>query len=183
MSSEPSDFNDLAATPGGKRRVADQIGSVASAEKALVVFGPFEIRAGGVYWTPAAKNDDEPQAVFFCSYIKPLGIARTARGEDFSILFEMVNPDQQKVVFLLRNADLQKAGGELARIEFAARGGFFGVGIRARQLFGDFVSAILRHSRNLPRFVLVDRTGWVQIASRWLFILPDSTIGEEATKK
>lgn len=183
MSSELSDFNDLAATPGGKRRVADQIGSVANADKAVVVFGPFEIRAGGVYWAPAAKKDDEPQAIFFCSYVKPLGIARTAKGEDFSILFEMVNPDQQKVVFLLRNADLQKAGGELARIEFAARGGFFGVGIRARQLFGDFVSAILRHSRNLPRFVLVDRTGWVQIASRWLFILPDSTIGEEATKK
>ncbi|MDK9716831.1 MAG: DUF927 domain-containing protein [Trichlorobacter sp.] len=178
-----SDFNDLAAKPDGKRRVAEQIGSVASAGKALVVFGPFETRAGGVYWTPAAKKDDEAQAVFFCSYIKPLGIARTAKGEDFSILFEMVNPDQQKVVFLLRNADLQKAGGEVARIEFAARGGFFGVGIRARQLFGDFVSAILKHSRNLPRFILVDRTGWVQIAGRWLFILPDSTIGEEVDKK
>lgn len=178
-----SDFNDLAAKPDGKRRVAEQIGSVASAGKALVVFGPFEIRAGGVYWTPAAKKDDEPQAVFFCSYIKPLGIARTAKGEDFSILFEMVNPDQQKVVFLLRNADLQKAGGEVARIEFAARGGFFGVGIRARQLFGDFVSAILKHSRNLPRFILVDRTGWVQIAGRWLFILPDSAIGEEVGNK
>lgn len=183
MSSEKTDFNDLAAAPDGKRRVAEQIGSVACADKAVATFAPFEIRAGGVYWTPAAKKEDEPQALFFCSYIKPLGIARTARGEDFSILFEMVNPDQQKVVFLLRNADLQKAGGELARIEFAARGGYFGVGIRARQLFGDFVSAILRHSRNLPRFVLVDRSGWIQVANRWLFILPDSTIGEEVAKK
>ena len=69
MSSEPSDFNDLAAKPGGKRRVADQIGSVASAEKAVATFAPFEIRAGGVYWTPTAKKDDEPQAIFFCSCI------------------------------------------------------------------------------------------------------------------
>jgi len=60
-----SDFNDLAAKPGGKRRVVEQIGSVASADKAVATFGPFEIRAGGVYWTPAAKKDDEPQAIFF----------------------------------------------------------------------------------------------------------------------
>lgn len=179
MSSEPSDFNDLAAKPDGKRRVADQIKSVISTSTALSVFGPFEIRAGGVYWTPAAKKDDEPQPVFFCSYIKPLGIARTSKGGDFSVLFEMVNPDQQRVAFLLPNADLQKAGGELARIEFASRGGYFGVGIRARQLFGDFVSAILKHNKNLPRHILADRTGWIQLAGHWLFILPDSTISEE----
>lgn len=182
MPSEPSDFNDLAAKPGGKRRVAEQIGSIASADKAVATFGPFEIRAAGVYWTPAAKKDDEAQAIFFCSFLRPLGLARTTKGTDYALLLEMKNPDHARVQFLLRLEDLQLAGGEVARIEFARRGGYFGTGIRARQLFQDFINAILKHSKNISRLLLADRTGWLRQGSQWAYVLPDTAIGGGSEK-
>lgn len=177
MSSEKTDFNDLAAAPDGKRRVAEQIGRFASTEKAVATFGPFEIRAGGVYWQPTAKKDAETPAIFFSSLVKPLGLARTPKGADYALLLEMKNLDHARVQFLLRLEDLHLGGGEVARIEFARRGGFFGPGIRARQLFADFISSILKHGDNLPRLLLADRTGWLRQGSRWAYVLPDTAIG------
>lgn len=171
-----TDHNDV-AKKRGLSAVKKSVDSAIDAAKGHV-FTPFEIRAGGVFWCPAPKKDGtELEAIFFCSYIRPLGLARTPKGHDYALLLEMRNPDGALVQLLLKLEELQQAGGEIARQAFARLGGYFGVGIRARQLFNDFINAIMRHSRNLPRFLLVDRTGWVKIGGTWFFVLPDTTIG------
>jgi hypothetical protein len=171
-----TDHNDLAKKRGLKA-VKKSVDSAIDAAKGQV-FPPFEVRAGGVFWCPSPKKDGtEPEPMFFCSFIRPLGLARSPKGQDFALLLEMRNPDGTLVQFLLRLEELQQAGGEVARQAFARLGGYFGVGIRARQLFADFINAIMRHSRNLPRFLLVDRTGWAKIGGKWFYVLPDATIG------
>lgn len=176
-----TDHNDLAQKRGLKA-VKKSVESAIGVAKGQV-FAPFEIRAGGVFWCQSPKKEGtEPDPIFFCSFIRPLGLARTPKGQDFALLLEMRNPDGNMVEFLLRLEELQQAGGELARIAFARLGGFFGVGIRARQLFADFINAIMRHSRNLPRIILADRTGWIKTGGKWSFVLPDFSIGTAAEK-
>lgn len=171
-----TDHNDVAKKRGLKA-VKKSVDSAIDAAKGLV-FGAFLIMAGGVFWKKC--KDDEP--VFFSSYLKPLAICRDVRGLNASILFEMRNLDNNTLQFLLRIEDTQAGGGELARIAFVQRQGYFGAGIRARQLFGDFVNSILRHSRNLPRITIADRTGWLVIGGKWYFVLPDTTIGPASEK-
>lgn len=168
-----TDHNDVAKRRGLKA-VKKSVDSAIDAAKGLV-FGTFLIMAGGVFLRKA--KDGEDQDIFFCSYLKPLAICRDSKGLNASILFEMRNLDNGTVQFLLRVEDTQAGGGELARIAFVIRGGYFGAGIRARQIFGDFVNSILRHSRNLPRITLADRTGWIRTGGKWCFVLPDTTIG------
>lgn len=181
MSSEPSDFNDQKQKRGLKS-VKRAVEGVIDADKGQV-FGHFQVKAGCVTMTLSAKKEDaEPQTVFFSSYIKPLGLARTPKGADYALLLEMKNLDHTRVQFLLRLEDLHLGGGEVARIEFARRGGFFGPGIRARQLFADFINCILKHSNNLPRLLLADRTGWLRQGSRWAYALPDTAIGGGSEK-
>lgn len=176
-----TDHNDLAKKRGLKA-VKKSLDNAIDAAKGQV-FTPFEIRAGGVFWQPGAKKDGTaPEPIFFCSFVKPLGLARSPKGQDFALLLEMRNPDGALVQFLLRLEDLHLGGGEVARIEFARRGGYFGPGIRARQLFADFINAIMRHSRNLPRLLLADRTGWIKSSGKFSFVLPDNAIGQGAEK-
>lgn len=170
--SADSDFNDQKKRRGLKS-VKRSVDSVVDADKAQGSYGPFQIKAGGVYWKKAEDSDP----VFFCSFLKPLGLARNTTGGDYALLLEAENLDRVRVQFLLRLEDLHLGGGEVARIEFARRGGFFGPGIRARQLFADFINSILRHCRNIPRLLLADRTGWLRQGNRWAYVLPDVAIG------
>ena len=171
------DFNDLAAKSGkaGKPDLAvvkKRIDAAVDAEKGIP-FGQFLIRPKGVFWN--RKDDEDP--FFFCSYIKPVGLARTVHGESYSLVFEMEDPDRRKKPLVLPLESLQAAGGEVARIEFARRGGHFGAGIRTRQAFSDFCNAIMSKSRNLPRVTLVQQTGWLRLKDISLFVLADKVIG------
>lgn len=171
-----TDHNDV-ANKRGLQTVKKSVSTAIDAAKGLA-FGAFLIMAGGVFWK---KNKDE-EAVFFCSYLKPLAICRDSKGLNASILFEMKNLDNAVVQFLLRVEDTQAGGGELARIAFVIRGGYFGTGLRARQLFGDFINSILRHAKALPRITLADRTGWYWQGKKGSYVLPDTTIGPTAEK-
>ncbi len=176
-----TDHNDV-AKKRGLSAVKKTVESAIDAAKGQV-FTPFEIRAGGVYWQPGAKKDGEPQeAIFFCSLLRPIGLARSPKGQDFALMLEMRNPDGALIQFLLRLEDLHLGGGEAARIEFARRGGYYGPGIRARQLFADYINAIMRFCKNLPRLLLADRTGWLKSGAKYSFVLPDNSIGEAAEK-
>lgn len=171
-----TDHNDV-AKKRGLQAVKKTVDSAIDAAKGLA-FGAFLIMANGVFWKKS--KDEDP--LFFSSYLKPLAICRDTKGMNASILFDMQNLDGQLVKLLLRVEDTQASGGELARIAFVQRQGYFGAGIRARQLFGDFINSILRHSRNLPRITLADRTGWLKSGGKWSFVLPDTTIGPSSEK-
>jgi putative DNA primase/helicase len=172
VSKEPSDFNDLKKTKG-LRVVKKQVDAVIDAEKG-VRYGVFTVKPHGVYWT--RKEDEDP--AFFCSPLSPVGLARSTKGDNFSIVFTMVDPDKITRKFVLPLSALHRAGGEEARLAFAERGGFFGAGVRTRQAFSDFCNCIVAHSRNLPRVTLVAQTGWLRMKERSAFVLPDMTAGD-----
>lgn len=158
---EKSDFNDLAKVKG-KLSVARKITTAIDAAKG-VPFGQFTIKPAGVYLTTVDRDGKPKDEIFFCSYLAPVGLARNVKGADYSVLFEMNNPDGHLVQFLLSLESLHVGGGEVARIEFAKRGGSFGAGIRTKQSFADFVNSIMKNSKNLPRITLAERTGWIKL--------------------
>ena len=177
------DFNDLAVKSGagGKPNLAlvkKQVDAAVDSAKGIP-FGQFLIKPKGVYLIK--KDDEEP--LFFCSPIKPVGLARTVRGESFSIVFEMVNPDVGGKTLLLPLEALQAAGGEAARIMFARLGGYFGQGIRTRQAFADFCNAIMAKSKNLPRVTLVTQSGWLRLNDSYHFVLADKVFGGDSSEK
>lgn len=173
MSKGPSDFNDLKQSKG-LRVVKKQVDSAIDADKGTP-YGPFLVRPNGVYWR--RKDDEEP--VYFCSPLQPKGLARSIKGENFSIVFEMKDPDKRTKTFVMPLESLHRAGGEEARLEFSRRGGFFGVGIRTRQVFSDYANAIVAHSDNLPRVTLAQQTGWLRMKDdKTVFVLPDTVIGD-----
>jgi putative DNA primase/helicase len=171
VSKEPSDFNDL-QKKRGLSVVKQQVDAALDAEKGTP-YGPFRVTPKGVFWT--RKEDDE---IFFCSPLSPVGLARSTKGENFSIVFSMTNPDQITRKFVLPLSALHRAGGEEARLAFAERGGYFGAGVRVRQAFSDYCNCIVGHSRNLPRVTLVQQTGWLRMKERCAFVLPDMTAGD-----
>lgn len=171
MSKEPSDFNDL-QKKRGLRVVKKQVDAALDAEKGTP-YGPFRVTPKGVFWT--RKEDDE---ILFCSPLSPVGLARSAKGDNFSIVFTMIDPDKLTRKFVLPLSALHRAGGEEARLAFAERGGFFGNGIRTRQAFSDFCNCIVAHSRNLPRVTLVQQAGWLRLKERCAFVLPDMVAGD-----
>jgi putative DNA primase/helicase len=172
MGKSPSDFNDLQKSKG-LHVVKKAVEAAIDAEKGIP-YGPFLIKPNGVYWIK--KEDEDP--VRFCSPLNPIGLARSVKGEDYSIVFEMKDPDKRTKKFVLSLESLHRSGGEEARLEFATRGGFFYPGIRTRQAFSDFCNAVLAHSGNLPRVTLVQQTGWLRLkGNAHLFVLPDMVAG------
>ena len=156
-----SDFNDI-AKKRGIEAVKKPIKAAIDAAKGLP-FGQFTIKPAGVFMTPVDRDGKPKPEIFFCTYLSPVGLARNTKGADYSILFEMKNPDVQLVQFLLSLESLHIGGGEVARIEYAKRGGSFGAGIRTKQAFADFVNSIMKNSKNLLRITLAERTGWIQL--------------------
>jgi hypothetical protein len=156
-----SDFNDV-AKKRGIEAVKKPVKAAIDAAKGLP-FGQFIIKPDGVYMTTVDRDGKPKEEIFFCTYLSPVGLARNVKGADYSILFEMKNPDGQLVQFLLSLESLHVGGGEVARIEYAKRGGSFGAGIRTKQAFADFVNSIMKNSKNLPRITLAERTGWIQL--------------------
>lgn len=175
-----TDWNDK-AKKHGIEAVKKPVKAIIDAAKGKP-FGNFTIKLDGVYFTPLDKDGKPKQEIFFCSYLSPVGLARNVKGADYSILFEMKNPDNNVIQFLLSLESLHLGGGEVARIEFAKRGGSFGAGIRTKQAFADFVNSIMKNSRNLSRITLADRTGWLGLPQKKtkVFVLPDTTIGTTA---
>lgn len=178
MTKPPSDFNDLGKAKGLKL-VKKVVETAVDAEKGTP-YGQFLVKPAGVYWIK--KEDEDP--VFFCSYLTPVGLARSTKGEDYSIAFEMKDPDKRTKKFVLPLEALHRGGGEEARLEFARRGGFFGPGVRVRQAFSDFANSIVAKSQNLPRMILVEKTGWLRLkGDNHLFVMPDVVIGEAGKEK
>lgn len=172
--STDTDFNDL-RQKAGPHAVKKQVDRALFAD-ADAVFGAFTCKRGGVFWLPPAKGDTIPSAVFFCSPLRPVGLARDFSGSDFALVMEMTDPDGKHVTWPLRLEDLHRGGGEIARIQFASRGGYFGPGIRARSMFPDFVNSIMRHSKNLPRIITATACGWLPGPHPLVFVLPDGAI-------
>jgi putative DNA primase/helicase len=172
VSKAPSDFNDL-GKKGGLAVVKKQIVAAVDAEKGIP-YGQFLIKPNAVYM---AAKDENAEPLFFSSYIKPIGLARTVKGEGFALVMEMRDPDKNLKKFVLSLESLHKAGGEEAKLEFARRGGYFGSGIRTRQAFTDFCNAIMSRSTTLPRVTLVHQTGWLRLKDSCLYVLPDTNIG------
>ncbi len=173
MGKAPSDFNDLAATKG-TTAVKQQIAAVVDAEKGIP-FNPFLIKPNGVYLTKITKEGDTEE-LFFCSYLKPLGLARSVKGENFALAMEMKDPDGRLKPFVLSLESLHRAGGEEAKLIFSRLGGYFGTGIRTRQAFSDFCNAIMARAANLPRIVLASQCGWLRLSGASPFVLPDGTV-------
>lgn len=176
------DFNDKAVKSGkgGKPNlsvVKKQVDAAVDAAKGIP-FGQFLIKPKGVFFIK--KDEEEP--LFFCSWLKPLALARTIRGESYSIVFEMVDPDGRRKPLVLPLEALQAAGGEAARIMFVRLGGFFGPGIRTRQAFADLCNAIMAKSKNLPRATLVTQTGWIRLKDKHLFVLADKVSGGDCSE-
>jgi len=156
-----SDFNDV-AKKRGIEAVKKPFKAAIDAAKGLP-FGQFTVKPAGVFLTTVDRDGKPKEEIFFCTYLLPVGLARNVKGADYSILFEMKNPDRQLVQFLLSLESLHIGGGEVARIEYARRGGSFGAGIRTKQAFADFVNSIMKNSKNLPRITLAERTGWIKL--------------------
>ena len=166
--SDFSDFNDLAATKG-TAAVKQQIAAVVDAEKGIP-FNPFLIKPNGVYLTKITKEGDTEE-LFFCSYLKPVGLARSVKGENSALAMEMKDPDGRLKPFVLSLESLHRAGGEEAKLIFSRLGGYFGTGIRTRQAFSDFCNAIMARAANLPRIVLASQCGWLRLSGVSPFVL------------
>lgn len=156
-----SDFNDV-ANKRGIEAVKKPVKAAIDAAKGLP-FGQFTVKPAGVFLTPVDRDGKPKEEIFFCTYLLPVGLARDTKETGYSILFEMKNPDNRLVQFLLSLESLHIGGGEVARIEFARRGGSFGAGIRTKQAFADFVNSIMKNSKNLSRITLAERTGWIKL--------------------
>ena len=166
-----TDFNDQ-AKKNGKLSVAKKINSVVDAAKG-VRFGQFICTPNGVTWQ--RKEDEE--AAPFSSYLRPLSMVRTTRGDGWGILFEMKDPDGRLQKYITRLEDLHKGGGEVPRIEFASRGGWTAPGIRVRAVWPDFMNAIVRHCKALPRVTISEKSGWHQIKGKFVFVMEAEVIG------
>ena len=180
MGKAPSDFNDLKGK-AGLSVVKKQVDAVIDAEKGIP-FGPFLVKPTGVFMTKFNKDGDAEE-LFFCSYLKPVGLARTIKGEGFSLAMEMRDPDKRVKQFVLSLESLHKAGGEEAKLIFSRLGGYFGSGIRTRQAFSDFCNSIMAGSGNLSRVILAQQCGWLRLGTTQPFVLPDGTVIGNATKE
>lgn len=168
---ENSDFNDQAKHKG-KLSVAKKISTAIDAAKGIK-YGNFIISTSGV--TMQRGEDQDP--IPFSSYIKPLAICRTAKGDGYSILFEMRDLDNRLQQVIIRSEDLHTGGGELPRVEFARRGLWTAPGIRIKALWPDFYNSILKQSKALPRFTLSTKNGWHLIGGKYVYILNAEVVG------
>ena len=77
MGKAPSDYNDL-KSKAGLSVVKKQVDAAIDAEKGIP-YGPFIIKPAGVYMVKITKEGDSEE-LFFCSYLKPVGLARSVKG-------------------------------------------------------------------------------------------------------
>jgi len=172
---ENTDFNDLAAG-AGLPAVKEAVKKAIAAEHGTP-YGAFTVKKDGVYYTATPRNG-EPEEIFFCSRLAPLGIARTGDGNHFALVLQLTDFDNRIKTWIISLELIQRAGGEEARAQFSRLGGAFGPGIRAKALFSDYLNSILRSARrNLPRVTLADRCGWIESGKHYAFVLPGETIG------
>ncbi len=174
--SENSDFNDQAQSKG-KLSVAKKITTAIDAAKGIK-YGNFIISGNGV----SLQRGEDQDPIPFSSYIKPLAICRTAKGDGYAILFEMRDLDNRIQQFIIRSEDLHTGGGELPRVEFARRGGWSAPGIRVRTLWPDFINSILKQSKALPRLTISTMNGWHHIGGKYVYTLTGEVIGNSTTE-
>lgn len=173
MGKAPSDYNDL-KNRAGLSVVKKQVDAAIDAEKGIP-YGQFVIKSNGVHLTKTTKDGDSEEQ-FFCSHLKPVGLARSVKGENYALAMKMKDPDGRVKPFVLSLESLHRAGGEEAKLIFSRLGGYFGSGIRTRQAFSDFCNAVMARAANLPRIVLASQCGWLRLSGVSPFVLPDGTV-------
>ena len=150
-----------------------------------IPFAPFIVKPCGVFSPGKPDENGDSEDKLFCSYLMPVGMATDAKGSNYALMFEMKDPDGRTKKITIRMEDSQAKGGEAARILFVRNGGSFAHGVRAKSLFSDFMNAIIRSAKNLPRIVIADSSGWVTVDRQWRFVLPGTsfyTIAKESKK-
>lgn len=169
-----NDFNDQAAQRGLKA-VADQIKPVVASAKGEP-YGSFIVCHNGVF-QQKVDDDGNVEKHFFCTKLLPKGIARTADGNQFSLVLELTDIDGRQKMWTLPQESVYRSGGDEARVQFVDMGGAFGPGTRERGDFVDFVKSICRYSRNVPRIILAEAAGWIEKNGQHAYVLPTATIG------
>ncbi len=168
-----SDFNDLAAEKGLKL-IKDKVNATVDADIGIP-FGRFLVKSHSVYLKNDDKEDDK--GVYFSTRLAPVGIARTAGGDKFTLILELTDLDQKTKIWTLPQELIYRSGGDEARVQFVSLGGAFGPGTRERSQFTDLLKSFVRYPRNLDRIILADRTGWLVKGEQRAFVLPKETIG------
>jgi uncharacterized protein (DUF927 family) len=169
-----SDFNDLAAK-SGLALVKDKVNRVLNAKEGIP-FGRFIVKADAVYLQVEDKEGHIEES-YFSTRLAPIGIARTAEGDKFTLILELTDLDQKTKVWTLPQELIYRSGGDEARVQFVSLGGAFGPGTRERSQFTDLLKGFVRYPRNLDRIILADRTGWLVKGEQRAFVLPQETIG------
>ena len=173
--SENSDFNDLAKATKGLKSVKAQVQNVVDAAKGTP-FPPFIVKPHGVYLFGKEGDDGQPEEKVMCSYLMPVGITTNPSGSDYAVMFEIKNPEGRLKKITIRMEETQSRGGETARIIFVKNGGTFAPGDRSKTLFNDFLNAVMRSAKNLPRITTTPASGWLTINNTRLFITPKAGI-------
>ena len=172
--SKDTDFNDLGKAKG-LSLVKTKVDKAINAENGTP-YGRYNVKPNGVYMQVENK-DDTTEEVFFCTRLSPVGIARSSSGDNFTLILELTDLDRQQKTWVLSQEQIYKAGGEEARIQFVSLGGCFAPNTRERSQFVDLMKSFCRHSHNLPRITLADRSGWINKEQHYAYVMPDSTIG------
>lgn len=172
--SENSDFNDM-KKGSGLKSVKDQVQSVASAAKGTP-FPPFIVKPRGVFFYGKEGDDGQPEEKEMCSYLMPVGVTTNPAGSDYALMMEMKDPEGRIRKITIRMEETQTRGGETARIIFVKNGGTFAPGVRSKTLFNDYLNAIMRAAKNLPRITATTASGWLTIDNKKLFVTPKSGI-------
>ncbi len=178
--SENSDWNDQSKTTGLKS-VKDQVQSVASAAKGTP-FPPFIVKPNGVFFYGKEGEDGQPEEKVMCSYLMPVGVTTNPCGSDYALMMEMKDPEGRIRKITIRMEETQTRGGETARIIFVKNGGTFGPGVRSKTLFNDYLNAIMRAAKNLPRITTTTASGWLTVDNKKLFVTPKSGMSPSTTK-
>ena len=169
-----SDFNDLAARKG-LSVVKNKVGEAIDADKGTP-YGEYIVKPDAVY-RQVEDKEGHVEDVYFSTRLAPLGIARTAEGDKFTLILELTDLDGKTKIWTLPQELIYRSGGDEARVQFVNLGGAFGPGTRERSQFTDLLKSFVRYPRKLKRIILADRTGWLVKGESRAFVLPKETIG------
>ena len=145
-------------------------------QKRAFLMETYIVKPGGVFLIKEDK-DGETEEHYFCTRLKPVGIARTARGDNFTLILELTDLDQKTKIWTLPQEIVYRSGGDEARVNFVGLGGAFGPNTRERSQFTDLLKSFVRNPRNLPRIILAERTGWLIKGDQRVFVLPSESLG------
>jgi len=169
------DFNDLEKERGLKA-VADQVKPVIDAAKGEP-YGNFIIKSNAVYQLSENPKTGEVTQYKFCSYIKPIGLARDESDGSYTALLDMKNPYDHLKTLQIPMEDVYTSGAQEALRLFVGAGGRFYAKSRIKSGFPELISSFFENPDKLKRILLAEKTGWIERSGQRAFVLPGETIG------